>query len=153
MNENIKKVLKIILPLLLGVFLVWYSLSKVSVEAIWGYLQKSNYWWIILGLFLGLLSHLSRAYRWRFQLEPMGYNIKFPNSFMAVFVTYLINYTIPRAGEVVRASILANYEEVPFEKAFGTIVPERIADLIVMCGIILLTLFLQFDFQRLDHRT
>ncbi|CAH8281272.1 hypothetical protein EV196_101352 [Mariniflexile fucanivorans] len=146
MNLNIKKALKIILPLLLGVFLVWYSLSKVSIEAIWGYLQKSNYWWIILGLFLGLLSHLSRAYRWRFQLEPMGYNIKFGNSVMAVFATYLINYTIPRAGEVVRASILANYEEVPFEKGFGTIVAERIADLIVMCGIILLTLFLQFDF-------
>lgn len=97
-------------------------------------------------MFLGLLSHLSRAYRWRFQLEPMGYNIKFGNSVMAVFATYLINYTIPRAGEVARASILTNYEDVPFEKGFGTIVAERIADLIVMLGIILTTLFLQFDF-------
>ncbi|MBP0902734.1 lysylphosphatidylglycerol synthase transmembrane domain-containing protein [Mariniflexile gromovii] len=146
MNQHIKKALKIILPLLLGVFLVWYSLSKVSVEDIWVYLQKSDYWWIFLGALLGLLSHLSRAYRWRFQLEPMGYNIKFPNSVMAVFATYLINYTIPRAGEVARASILTNYEDVPFEKGFGTIVAERIADLIVMFGIILITLFLQFDF-------
>lgn len=125
---------------------MWYSLSKVSVETIWEYLQKSNYWWIILGLFLGLLSHLSRAYRWRFQLEPMGYKIKFNNSFMAVFAAYLINYTIPRAGEVARASIIANYEGVPFEKGFGTIVSERIADLIMMFTIILITLFLQFDF-------
>lgn len=146
MNKKIKKTLKIILPLVLGVFLVWYSLSKVSIEAIWGYLQKSNYWWIILGLFLGLLSHASRSYRWRFQLEPLGYKIKFANSFMAVFSAYLINYTIPRAGEVARASIITNYEGVPFEKGFGTIVAERVADLIMMFGIILITLFLQFDF-------
>lgn len=146
MNLTIKKALKILLPLVLGVFLVWYSLSKVSVADLFVYLKKSDYKWIVFGTFLGLLSHLSRAYRWRFQLEPMGYNIKFGNSVMAVFATYLINYTIPRAGEVARASILTNYENVPFEKGFGTIVAERIADLIVMFGIILITLWLQFDF-------
>ena len=126
--------------------MVWYSLSKVSIEELMVYVKKADYTWIILGMFLGLLSHLSRAYRWRYQLEPMGYNVKFGNSVMAVFATYLINYTIPRAGEVARASILTNYEGVPFEKAFGTIVAERIADLIVMFGIIGITLFLQFDF-------
>jgi len=98
-----------------------------------------------LGVFFGLLSHLSRAYRWRFQLEPMGYNIKLGNSIMAVFVTYIINYTIPRAGEVARATVLTNYEGVPFEKSFGTIVSERIADMVVMLGIISVALFLQFD--------
>jgi len=126
--------------------LVWYALSKVSLDELLVYLKKADYKWIVLGVFLGLLSHLSRAYRWRFMLEPLGYNIKFCNSFMAVFSAYLINFTIPRAGEVVRASILTNYEDVPFEKGFGTIVSERIADVIVMMGIILLTLFLQFDF-------
>ncbi len=79
-------------------------------------------------------------------LEPLGYKIKFGNSFMAVFATYLINYTIPRAGEVARASILTNYEGVPFEKGFGTIVAERIADVLVMILIISITLFLEFDF-------
>ena len=137
MSQNTKRILKITLPLLLGVFLVWYSLSKVSID---------DYTWIVLGVFLGVLSHISRAYRWLFMLEPMGYKIKFGNSLMAVFATYLINYTIPRAGEVARASILTNYEEVPFEKGFGTIVAERIADLLVMLGIIVMTLFLQFDF-------
>lgn len=146
MKLKITKALKIVLPLLLGVFLVWYSLSKVSIVEIFQYLKESNYGWILLGVFLGLLSHMSRAYRWRFQLEPMGYRVRYANSFMAVFATYLINYTIPRAGEVARASILSNYEDVPFEKGFGTIVAERIADLIIMMGIIIITLFLQFDF-------
>ncbi len=134
------------LPLLLGVFLVWYSLRDVPLAEIIDYWESSSKLWVVLGVFLGLLSHLSRAYRWRFQLEPLGYTIKFGNSIMAVFATYLINYTIPRSGEVARASILTNYEGVPFEKGFGTIVAERIADLIVILGIIVVTLFLQFDF-------
>ena len=146
MNKTVLKTLKIVLPIVLGVFLIWYSLSKVSITELVTYFKNANYSWILLGMFLGLLSHLSRAYRWLFMLEPMGYNVKLPNSIMAVFATYLINYTVPRAGEVARASILTNYEDVPFEKGFGTIVAERIADLIVVSGIILLTLFLQFDF-------
>ncbi len=131
---------------MLGVFLVWYALKDVPLSVILEYWQKADKKWILLGLFLGLLSHLSRAYRWRFMLEPLGYKIKFANSFMAVFAAYLINYTIPRAGEVARASIVTNYEGVSFEKGFGTIVAERIADLLVMLGIITITLFLQFDF-------
>lgn len=126
--------------------MVWYSLNDVPLDKILDFWKAADKSWILLGVFLGLLSHLSRAYRWRFQLEPLGYDIRLGNSIMAVFATYLINYTIPRAGEVARASILTNYEGVPFEKGFGTIVSERIADLLVMLGIIIITLFLQFDF-------
>ena len=146
MSSKLIKAIKIVLPLLFGVALVWYSLSQISIAELVTYFKKANYTFIILGVILGLLSHLSRAYRWRFQLEPMGYHIKLGNSIMAVFATYLINYTVPRAGEVARASILTNYEGVPFEKGIGTIVAERIADLLVMLGIILVTLVLQFDF-------
>ncbi|AUC74472.1 YbhN family protein [Olleya sp. Bg11-27] len=145
-KRPVTKFLKIILPILLGVFLIWYSLSKLSFGAIVSYAKNADYSYILLGVFFGLLSHLSRAYRWVFMLEPLGYKIKLGNSVMAVFATYLINYTIPRAGEVARASILTNYEDVPFEKGFGTIVAERIADMIVMLGIIAVTLFMQFDF-------
>ena len=130
----------------MGVFLIWYSLSKISIDELIEHFKTANYFYIILGVVLGLLSHLSRAYRWLFQLEPLGYKVKFGNSLMAVFATYLINYTIPRAGEVARATILTNYEGVPFEKGFGTIVAERVADVIVMLLIVAITLFLEFDF-------
>ncbi|CAI8176963.1 MAG: Uncharacterised protein [Formosa sp. Hel1_33_131] len=130
---------------MLGVFLVWYSLAKISIPVLLGYFKNANYFWVGLGVFLGILSHLSRAYRWKFMIEPLGYNLRFPNSIMAVFTAYLVNYTIPRAGEVSRATILTNYESVPFEKGFGTIIAERVADLLVMLCIISLTLVLEFD--------
>ncbi|WP_394366241.1 lysylphosphatidylglycerol synthase transmembrane domain-containing protein [Tenacibaculum pelagium] len=146
MSLSAKKILKVILPLALGGFLVWYSLSKVSIDTLLQYFKDANYWWIALGLFFGILSHLSRAYRWKFLLEPMGYKPDFGNSTMAVLVAYLVNYAVPRAGEVSRAAVMTNYEDIPFEKGFGTIVAERIADMIMMLCIITITLFVQFDF-------
>jgi len=143
---KIKKTLKIIIPLLFGGGLVWYSLSSISITILAAYFENANYWWIGLGLFFGILSHLSRAYRWKFMLEPIGYTPKLTNSILAVLVGYLVNLAIPRAGEVSRAAVLTNYEDIPFEKGFGTIVAERIADLIMMLFIVLITLFVQFDF-------
>jgi uncharacterized protein (TIRG00374 family) len=143
---NIKKILKISLPLTFGVFLVWYSLSDISLETLGQYFKEANYTWILLGLFFGILSHLSRAYRWKFMLEPLGFKPKITNSILAVLVGYLVNLALPRAGEISRATVMSNYEKIPFEKGFGTIVAERIADLIMMFLIIVLTLFVQFDF-------
>lgn len=141
-----KTLLKVTLPLVLGIILVWYSLSKISFQELLQYFKDANYFYISLGLLFGLLSHLSRAYRWKFMIEPMGYSLRMPNSIMAVFAAYLVNYTIPRAGEIIRGSILTNYEGVPFEKGFGTIVAERIADMLMMVIIIIITLFLEFEF-------
>ena len=130
----------------MGVFLVWYSLSKTPMDELIDHFKKANYYWIALGVFFGILSHLSRAYRWQYMLEPLGFKPKYPNSIMAVFVAYLANLGIPRSGEALRALTLTNYEGVPFEKGFGTIVAERVADLIVMLFVIAITLFIQFDF-------
>ncbi len=141
-----KSILKVVLPLLLGVALVWYSLSQISVSKLVQYFKDADYFWIVLGVSLGVLSHASRAYRWLFMAEPLGYKPKFINSFMAVYSAYLINFTIPRAGEIARASILANYEDVPFDKGFGSIVAERVADTIMLLIIIGVALILEFEF-------
>jgi uncharacterized protein (TIRG00374 family) len=125
---------------------VWYSFTIVSPKELIEYFKSANYWWIALGLFFGILSHLSRAYRWKYLLEPMGYKPRFVNSVLAVLVAYLMNLFLPRAGEVTRAAVMTNYEKIPFEKGFGTIVAERIADLLMMFIIIGVTLFVQFDF-------
>lgn len=126
--------------------MVWYSLSQISLSTLVKYFQDANYLWIVLGVSLGILSHISRAYRWLFMAEPLGFKPKLANSFMAVYSAYLINLTIPRAGEVARASILTTYEDIPFDKGFGTIVAERVADTIMLLLIIASALLLEFDF-------
>ena len=149
MKKSTKKALKVILPLLLGVFLIWYSLksaTQLEREQLMENIAAANPWWIFLSLIFGLLAHLSRAYRWKFLLEPMGYKPRFLNSFMAVMVGYLANFGIPRSGEVLRAVTISGYEDIPFEKAFGTIISERIADFLVLLLIIGITLLLQTEY-------
>lgn len=132
----------------MGVFLIWYSLKSATPqerEELWQNILNANPWFIILSMLFGGLSHLSRAYRWKFMLEPMGYKPKLLNSFMAVMAGYLANFGIPRSGEILRAASLSTYEKIPFEKAFGTIISERIADVVVMLSITAFTLFLQTE--------
>ena len=146
MNSNVKRFLTRFLPLIFGVGLVWYLFTIIPPKTLLEYFKNANYWWIGLGLLFGILSHLSRAYRWKFMLEPMGYNPRFINSVLAVLIGYFVNLAIPRAGEVSRATVMAKYEKIPFEKGFGTIVAERIADLVMLFLVIGMTLLIQFEF-------
>ena len=137
-----------VLPVLIGIALIWYSVSKLSpadMAAIRNSFQTANYWWVGLSLLLGLLSNMSRAYRWEFMLSPLGYKPRFLNSLMAILIAYLLNMIIPRAGEIARATTISKYEKVPFEKAFGTILSERVADVIILLCIILLAFILQTE--------
>lgn len=148
MNGKIKNIFFVILPIALGVFLIWYSLSQLSSEDISSIktsFKTANYWWVALSLVLGVLSHFSRAYRWKFLLEPLGYSPRFGNSVMAVLVAYLLNLVVPRSGEIARAGTITKYENIPFDKAFGTIVAERIADVIMLFAIISIAFLLQSE--------
>ncbi|MGV8815085.1 MAG: lysylphosphatidylglycerol synthase transmembrane domain-containing protein [Gelidibacter sp.] len=146
MNPKTKKTLRIVLPVLLAAFFGWYTFSKLPIDEIIPYFKTANYGWIALGMLFGLLSNLSRAYRWKYLIVPMGYSWRFPNSVMAVFIGYLANFGIPRSGEVLRAAVLTNYQGVPFQKSFGTIIAERMADLVILLSIVAVTLLIQFDF-------
>lgn len=148
MNKKVKKILITSLPILFGVFLIWNFLSKLSPEdkvSVINSFKTANYYWVFLSLTFGILSHLSRAYRWKFMLNPLGYNPKFPNLVMTVLISYLVNLIIPRAGDVARGTAITKYEKVPFEKAIGTIIAERIADVIMLLSIIGVAFFLQAD--------
>ena len=148
MNKKIQKSVLLILPIALGVFLIWYSISKLSttdIDSIKSSFKTANYWWVLFSVLLGVLSHLSRAYRWHFLLEPLGYKPRFANSVMAVLIAYLLNLLIPRSGEIARAASVKKYEKIPFEKAFGTIVAERVADVIMLLSIIGIAFFLQTE--------
>ncbi len=133
---------------MLGFIFIWYSIQSASPEErreLLNNILTANPVWLLLSLIFGTLAHLSRAYRWKFMLEPLGFKPRFANSFMAVMAGYLANFGIPRSGEVLRAATLSTYENIPFEKAFGTIISERIADFIIMLGIIGFALILQTE--------
>jgi len=136
------------LPIGLGVFLVIYSYlstDEIIRSQIYFYIRQANPLYVGLSLLFALLSHVSRAIRWNYLLRPLGYQTPLLSSFYFVMMAYFANLGIPRSGEVLRATSLRTYEKVPFEKGFGTIVTERIIDLVMLFIVIGVTLFLQTE--------
>ncbi len=127
--------LKVVLPLALGLFLIWYyyqTLTEADKLEIRNAFSKANYAWIWFSLVFAILSHMSRAYRWKYTLEPLGLKPKFLNSFFSVLIGYLVNLAVPRLGEVSRCGVMSRYEKMPFQKLLGTVIAERIADFIIL---------------------
>lgn len=144
-----KKVLKIILPLLVGAGILYIYLSGFTTQQlneIWHNIKQADFKWLLLSLLFGLLSHIIRAYRWNYLLETLDYHPHKTNLVLTVGLSYLLNLVVPRAGEVGRAASLSKYEKgIKFEKAFGTIVAERMADIVFLLLFMAIAFFLQFD--------
>lgn len=132
---------------------MWVWLGKMSSQDridLWTNIKNANPLWILFSFLFSILSHLSRAYRWKFMLEPMGYKPKLGNSVAAIMTGYFANTFVIRSGEVLRAVALQKTDKIPFEKAFGTIVSERIADLIMLLLIMFIAISLQST-QLIDY--
>lgn len=129
------KLFKNFLPPFLGFFLIYYSFINTNSEdriIIFSSIINANYFFVLTSIFLGFLSHFFRALRWRNMLSPIGYNIKFRNSLMCVFIAFLSNLGFPRSGEILRSSSISFYEKIPIEQSFGTIITERIIDAFIL---------------------
>lgn len=123
---------------------MWFALKGMEFKKIAGYFSKANYLWVFAASIFGILAYWFRAVRWNLLLEPMGYEISTSNSFWTISFGYLMNLTIPRSGELARSTALFGVENVPVEKSFGTIILERVVDLICMMGFLGLTLIFKY---------
>lgn len=121
------------------------NLSTKDIEDIKQSFRDTNYLYIMLSVLFGILSHLSRAWRWRYPLEQLNYQPKFLNSFYTVMIGYFANLGIPRSGEVMRCGVMAKYEGIPFNKLVGTVIAERVADLLFLLAFIISVVFIQYD--------
>lgn len=131
----------------IGILLIWLSYRQVAGEKdhIIEAFANADYFWIVISMLIGFISHFLRAYRWNYLLEPLGHKVSLVNSVCHVIVGYFANYGIPRMGEITRCTLAAKYDKVPFEVGFGTVITERIIDFLLFILIFCLTLALQFS--------
>ncbi len=164
MNKNLKHIFKFLLFLSIGVGIL-YLLYTNQNEAYQAQCEldgipleecslmdklvtdftSSNFFWILMVLVVFTISNISRAMRWNMLLHPLGYRPRLSNSFLIVVMAYFINLFLPRAGELARAGLISRYENVPVEKAMGTIVLDRLLDVLMLLLIVGLTFLLEFD--------
>ena len=151
MSKSFISALRNLTPLGLGIFLIYYSLSTITADQrtlIWSYIEQAHPTPILISIVFGVLSHLSRAYRWKFLLNPMGYNPSFINLTGAVLVNYLSNLGIPRSGDVLRVTVISAYEKIPFSKGLGTVISERVIDLVMMILLVFSAIYVGGDWVQ-----
>ncbi len=148
MKKKIFSVLQYVLFLGIGIFLTWWQVSKMTP------IQKIQFkesllharYLVLIPIFtITILGHISRAVRWKILIEPMGYYPKTSNTFYAVMCGYLGNIFLPRAGEILRCTLLSRNEKIPVTKLFGTILLERIFDLFCYFLVIVITILIQVE--------
>ncbi|HVZ98427.1 MAG TPA: lysylphosphatidylglycerol synthase transmembrane domain-containing protein [Chitinophagaceae bacterium] len=148
MRKKVFAVIQYLFFLGLGIFLMWWQLSKMTPGQSTQFresLLHARYIVILPVALVALISHWARARRWKIMIEPMGYHPSTANTFYSVMCGYLANTFIPRAGEILRCTMLGRYEKIPVNKLVGTIVTERVFDLVSYFFVIVITILIQID--------
>ncbi|MCY1663077.1 lysylphosphatidylglycerol synthase transmembrane domain-containing protein [Chryseobacterium sp. SL1] len=144
-KNPLKSILTIVISLAFAGFFLWFALKGLDFKVIQKSLAKANYWWVLFAACFGIAAYWFRAIRWNLMLEPMGHHISNSNSLWSISFGYLMNLTIPRSGEVARATALYGVERIPVDQSFGTIILERVVDLVCMLCFLGLTLIFKGD--------
>ena len=143
-----KKVLSVfnyLVFLLLGVLFLWLVFRNLNGREILDEILHADYLWIVLCMLAGLFSHVARAARWNLLIGSMGHQTRLTTTFYAVMTGYLANTAVPRLGEVTRCGVLSKQTGVPFRELLGTVIAERIFDMIVMLLIIIAVIIFQLS--------
>ncbi len=147
MNKRFSSLLKYLFFLGLGVGLIWYSskdLSPADMADLKNSFSQTRFLYILPVIAALLLSHFSRALRWRLLMNPLGYFPSVANTYLTVLIGYLFNLLVPRLGEVMKCTLLGKYEKIPADKLIGTIVAERAIDVVSLLLMVVIMVATQF---------
>jgi uncharacterized protein (TIRG00374 family) len=141
-KKIVNPLIKIVLPLVLGCWLLWYLYRDMDFGEIWRVIRGGvRYDILLFSLLFGLFANIIRSYRWGLLIGTLGEKFQIRNLIYAVLGNYAINFVLPRVGEVWRCGIVAKYERIPFSKLLGTLVIDRVVDTLSV-GTIALFIFI-----------
>ncbi|GAB3331244.1 lysylphosphatidylglycerol synthase transmembrane domain-containing protein [Hymenobacter humi] len=143
--KQLLTILKYGLLLALSGALMVYAVRGQDLSRIGYYIRSANYFWLGVTMTLSILGYLSRAYRWQMQLTASRHKVPFWNVYHAMMVGYLANIVLPRMGEVIRCSVLRRTSGVPVEVSLGTVITERVIDVLVLALLLGSVLLLEFN--------
>lgn len=129
----------------LGIALLYFSFRKLNMHDVWDDILIANYYWLLISLVFAIGSHIVRALRWNLLINSLNYKTKMSTTFFAVMIGYMANTAVPRMGEFVRCGVLSKKEKIPFNILFGTVISERIFDMITLLVIIFLVIVFQIE--------
>lgn len=138
--------LQLVLPLFLGILILWVLFRNTNFDKIWEIFKDANFWILGFSLLFGLAANTFRAARWRLLLKPLGHHPRLSNMAFAVYGGYAVNFAIPRAGELWRCGMITKTEDIPFTQTVSTMILDRVLDFVTVLFIIILAFILNAEF-------
>ncbi|QNN42061.1 lysylphosphatidylglycerol synthase transmembrane domain-containing protein [Pedobacter roseus] len=145
MTFDLKTALKYIILFLTGVGVLYLAFRGQDLGKIWLEIKTANYFWVITSAFAVWIAHVLRALRWQMLYQSIHYKVSFWNAYHAVMIGYLANLALPRFGEIGRCSVIHKAEKVPMFASIGTVITERLFDVLVLFLTGLAMLIFQYD--------
>jgi hypothetical protein len=137
---------KIVLPFALGGIILWWMYRGEDFSAIGRVLTDEMDWtWMLLSFPFGIMAQVLRGWRWRQTLEPVTGAPRREVAVCSIFMSYAASLVIPRIGEFTRCGVLKRWEGTSFTRALGTVVTERMVDMLLMLVIVGLTLLVEMS--------
>ncbi|HEY8400629.1 MAG TPA: lysylphosphatidylglycerol synthase transmembrane domain-containing protein, partial [Cytophagaceae bacterium] len=125
--------------------LLYLAFRNQDPKALWLEITKANPYIFIIVFLITFAGNLFRAARWKLLIEATSDKVSFRSVFQTLMLGYFVNFAVPRLGEISRCFALQKKENIPFNLSFGTVISERLVDLIMLVIITLITLFFQYD--------
>ena len=144
-KSRLVSILEYLFFLGLGFFLLWLSFRKLDLNKVWIDILNADYIWMFYSLFFAIASHIVRALRWNMLINSLGYKTRLSSTFYSLMVGYMANTAVPRMGEFMRCGVLSKKEKIPFNALFGTVISERLLDMLMLLLIIFLVVVFQID--------
>lgn len=139
---NLKEILLYFVSLGVGIGLLIYTFRGVSVSEVADELSNINYFYLTVFILIIFLGTFLRALRWKYMLVSFKEDVKLKNLFEATIIGYGVNVVFPRLGEIARSLYLGSSEKISRSSALGTIIVERVYDLIFLLVSLLVSVWL-----------
>ena len=147
MKVGLSKAISYIIFAVIGVTLLYYVFDDVDLSAMWHNIVNANYWWVLVALLFAMGGYTFRALRWNLLIESTcGRSPSLWDSFWALMFGYFANLALPRVGEITRCGALARTNKMPFDTLVGTVIVERVFDLLLVFLLAAITFFIKIDF-------
>jgi len=137
--------LKYLFALVVAGLLLWLVFKQVDFNELVLRLKDVKYGYVIAAILLAVISYWVRGYRWKLMLSPLGYPVETYRVFLAVNIGYLANLFFPRMGEISRCGVLKRTDNVNLTVSIGSVVAERLVDLLSLMFLTLLSLVLEYQ--------
>ena len=144
MNSKLSKILQYIILLSLGILLCWKFFDTLNLHDLMQKISTGNFSWFYVVMFVSLLVYIVRVLRWQMLIKATGYEAKFLNAFSALSISYMVSFVVPRLGDISRSLSVKKQDNIPFMQLLGTVIIERVVDIVSLIIVLLITIALQF---------